>query len=66
MHDIRAIRENPAAFDAALARRGLAPMSSEILALDEARRAKILAAETAQAGAERGLQGRGRGQGPRR
>ncbi len=49
MHDIRAIRENPAAFDAALARRGLAPMSSGLLALDEARRAKILAAETATA-----------------
>jgi len=49
MHDIRAIRENPAAFDAALARRGDAPMSSELLAVDEARRAKILAAETAQA-----------------
>ncbi len=49
MHDIRAIRDNPAAFDAALARRGLPPMSPEILALDEARRAKILAAETAQA-----------------
>ena len=31
MHDIRAIRENPEIFDAALARRGLAPMSSEIL-----------------------------------
>ncbi len=49
MHDIRAIRETPAAFDAALARRGDAPMSSELLAVDEARRAKILAAETAQA-----------------
>ncbi len=49
MHDIRAIRENPAAFDAALGRRGLAPMSPGILALDEARRAAILAAETAQA-----------------
>ncbi|MCB2110789.1 MAG: serine--tRNA ligase [Defluviimonas sp.] len=50
MHDIRAIRENPAAFDAALTRRpGVAAMSSEILALDEARRAGILAAETAQA-----------------
>ncbi|MFZ9198509.1 MAG: serine--tRNA ligase, partial [Paracoccaceae bacterium] len=43
MHDIRAIRENPAAFDAALARRGLAPMSPAILALDNDRRAKILA-----------------------
>ena len=50
MHDIRAIRENPAAFDAALTRRsGVAPMSAEILALDEGRRSKILAAETAQA-----------------
>ena len=49
MHDIRFIRENPAAFDAALSRRGLAPMSSELLAIDEARRAKILAAETAAA-----------------
>jgi seryl-tRNA synthetase len=38
MHDI-----------AALARRGLSALSSDILALDEARRAKILAAETAQA-----------------
>ena len=49
MHDIRAIRENPDAFDAALARRGDAPMSSEVLKLDEARRARIGAAETAQA-----------------
>ncbi|WP_377186820.1 serine--tRNA ligase [Ruegeria meonggei] len=49
MHDIRAIRENPAAFDAALARRGDASVSSELLRLDESRRAKILAAETAQA-----------------
>ncbi|GAB4390576.1 serine--tRNA ligase [Albidovulum sp.] len=49
MHDIRQIRENPASFDAALARRGLAPMSAQILAIDEARRARILAAETAQA-----------------
>ena len=49
MHDIRLIRDNPAAFDAALSRRGVAPMSAEVLALDEARRARILAAETAQA-----------------
>ncbi|GAB1363623.1 serine--tRNA ligase [Rhodobacter sp.] len=49
MHDIRAIRENPAAFDAGLARRGLAPVSPEVLAIDEARRARILAAETATA-----------------
>ncbi|WP_282151537.1 serine--tRNA ligase [Ruegeria atlantica] len=49
MHDIRAIRENPAAFDAALARRGDAPVSSDLLRLDESRRAKIQSAETAQA-----------------
>ncbi|PIB25084.1 serine--tRNA ligase [Amylibacter kogurei] len=49
MHDIRAIRENPSAFDAALAKRGVAPMSSEILAIDESRRAKITAAEAALA-----------------
>ena len=49
MHDIRRLRDNPAAFDAALARRGDAPVSARLLALDEARRAKILAAETAQA-----------------
>jgi seryl-tRNA synthetase len=49
MHDIRAIRDNPAAFDAALARRGVAPQSPAILALDEERRACIQASETAQA-----------------
>ncbi|AUC55016.1 serine--tRNA ligase [Sagittula sp. P11] len=49
MHDIRAIRENPETWDAALSRRGAEPMSSAILALDADRRAAILAAETAQA-----------------
>ncbi|MDX3908820.1 MAG: serine--tRNA ligase [Sphingobium sp.] len=39
MHDIRAIRDNPAAFNAALAKRGLDALSAEILAADEARRA---------------------------
>ncbi|MDG1736659.1 MAG: serine--tRNA ligase [Paracoccaceae bacterium] len=48
MHDIRAIRENPDAFDAAMARRNLSGVSSEVLSLDEARRSAILAAETAQ------------------
>ena len=51
MHDIRMIRDNPAAFDAALSRRGIAGLSSQILTLDEERRAKILATETAQADA---------------
>lgn len=49
MHDIRMIRENPAAFDAALARLGVDAMSSDILAIDAARRAKITAAEEALA-----------------
>ncbi len=49
MHDIRFIRENPEAFDRALARRGLALQSPRLIALDEKRRAAILAAETAQA-----------------
>ncbi len=51
MHDIKFIRENHAAFDAALARRGLSAQSGAVLALDNARRASILAAETAQAAA---------------
>src|SRR5215470_3035840 len=49
MHDIKSIRDNPAAFDAALKRRGLAPVSASLLAIDENRRAAILAAEQAQA-----------------
>jgi seryl-tRNA synthetase len=49
MHDIKSIRDNPNAFDAALKRRGLAPLSSAILAIDEKRRAAILASEQAQA-----------------
>ncbi|MFN3643888.1 MAG: serine--tRNA ligase [Gemmobacter sp.] len=53
MHDIRALRDDPAAFDAALARRNLPPQAQGLLALDEARRAAILAAETAQAEANR-------------
>src|SRR6202051_3367167 len=49
MHDIRFIRDNPDAFDKALARRGLPPQAQRLIALDEQRRAKILALETAQA-----------------
>jgi seryl-tRNA synthetase len=45
MHDIRLIRDDPAAFDAALARRGFAPSSSEVLALDETRRAAATKAQ---------------------
>src|SRR5437762_1707578 len=49
MHDIKSIRENPTAFDAGLKRRGLAPLSAALLAIDEKRRAAILASEQAQA-----------------
>ena len=48
MHDIRAIRENPEAFDEGLRRRGLSPRAEELIALDEKRRAAILALQTAQ------------------
>src|SRR6201997_55813 len=49
MHDIKSIRDNPQAFDAALKRRGLSPLSASLLAIDEKRRAAILASEQAQA-----------------
>jgi seryl-tRNA synthetase len=49
MHDIKWIRDNPQAFDAALKRRGLEPLSWSLLAIDEKRRAAIMASEQAQA-----------------
>jgi seryl-tRNA synthetase len=49
MHDIKSIRDNPDAFDAALKRRGLEPLSASLLAIDEKRRTAILASEQAQA-----------------
>ncbi len=48
MHDIRAIRENPEAFDAALARRGAEPQADMLVALDEARRALTTQQQEAQ------------------
>ncbi|AKM10205.1 serine--tRNA ligase [Croceicoccus naphthovorans] len=39
MHDIRLVRSDPDAFDAALAKRGASPAADAILALDEERRA---------------------------
>lgn len=39
MHDIRFIRDYPEAFDAALAKRGLAPLATDITSLDSQRRA---------------------------
>jgi len=49
MHDIKAIRDNPQAFDAGLKRRGLEGLSGKLLAIDETRRAAILSSEQAQA-----------------
>jgi seryl-tRNA synthetase len=49
MHDIRLLRDDPAAFDAGLARRGLAPAGAELLALDERRRLLATEAQGLQA-----------------
>jgi seryl-tRNA synthetase len=49
MHDIRAIRSDPAGFDAAMARRGLAPVAAELMALDADRRAAQTALQEKQA-----------------
>jgi seryl-tRNA synthetase len=49
MHDIRFIRENPAAFDAGLKKRHLAPLSAELLEIDTRRRAAITESERIQA-----------------
>src|SRR5512145_1482429 len=48
MHDIRAIRENAAPYDAAWARRGLAPPAQKIIDID----AKLRTASTAKQEAE--------------
>ncbi len=48
MHDIKAIRENPAAFDASLARRGLFPQSPSLLAIDQEKRDLLLRLQDAQ------------------
>src|SRR3954466_5858663 len=50
MHDIKSIRDNPQAFDAGLARRGLKPLSASLLAIDETRRAAIPASGQGQGG----------------
>jgi seryl-tRNA synthetase len=41
MHDIKLIRDNPTAFDAGLAARGLDPLSASLLELDDTRRRVI-------------------------
>ena len=48
MFDIRTIRDDPAAFDAAMASRGLDPQAERLLALDEDRRAHVAALQEAQ------------------
>src|SRR5262249_11221759 len=49
MHDIKWIRENPAAFDRGLARRGLPGEAKRLIEIDERRRAAIQKAEAALA-----------------
>jgi seryl-tRNA synthetase len=48
MHDIKAIRDDPGAFDRAWTSRGLAPQSAELLTLDERLRAAQTALQAAQ------------------
>ncbi|MDE2005334.1 MAG: serine--tRNA ligase [Rhodospirillales bacterium] len=63
MHDIRAIRADPAGFDAAMARRGLAPLADALVTRDADRRAAVAAAQEAQA--RRNALARAIGQGKR-
>jgi seryl-tRNA synthetase len=66
MHDIALIRGDPAAFDRALGRRGLAAVAAELLALDERRRAtqtELQALQQRRNEASREI-GRLKGQGP--
>lgn len=49
MHDIKIVREDAEGFDAGLARRGVLPLSKELLELDEQRRAALGTLQTLQA-----------------
>jgi seryl-tRNA synthetase len=49
MHDIKFIRDYPEAFDKALARRGLQPLSAELLRIDAERRDYVQKLQDAQA-----------------
>ncbi|MBY0227296.1 MAG: serine--tRNA ligase [Hyphomicrobium sp.] len=49
MHDIKWIRDNAAAFDGALQRRGLDPLSATLIAIDDKRRTILTALQDAQA-----------------
>jgi seryl-tRNA synthetase len=64
MHDIRTIRADPAGFDAALARRGLAPAAADLLSRDTARRAALTTLQEQQA--RRNALSRQAGEGRRR
>ncbi len=48
MHDIKAIRDDPDAFDKGLGRRSLPPRAAELIALDDQRRAAISQLQKAQ------------------
>ena len=65
MFDLKFIRENPDAFDAALARRGEEAQSASILSMDEEHRAVLTEAQNAQARRNEAskLIGRAKGQG---
>ncbi|MBC8036784.1 MAG: serine--tRNA ligase, partial [Rhizobiales bacterium] len=49
MHDIKAIRDNPDAFDKGLARRGLTPMAAGLLKIDAENRDHMQKLQDAQA-----------------
>jgi seryl-tRNA synthetase len=49
MHDIKIIRENPAAYDAALAQRGIAPLAAALIGLDDGRKKAVADLQTFQA-----------------
>ncbi|MGO4571434.1 serine--tRNA ligase [Microvirga sp. 2TAF3] len=47
MHDIRSIRDNPAAFDKGLLNRGMEPLSAQLIALDDRRKSAVSALQAA-------------------
>jgi seryl-tRNA synthetase len=63
MHDIRTVRADPASFDAAMSRRGLPPVSADLMALDGERRVAQTALQEKQA--RRNVLAREIGQGKR-
>ncbi len=63
MLDIKWIRENPETLDKALAKRGAAPLSSELIALDEKRREHVGKVQAAQERRNAALEGNRQGHG---